>query len=222
VLRCPGPFNFSALVNRGVAEAATEHVVLLNNDTRVIAPEWLDELIGYAQLPGVGAVGAKLLYEDGRIQHAGVILGVHGLAGHAFQPRRDTTTPLEYGAYAHVARNCLAVTAACMLTRKSVFETVGGFNDRELAVAWNDVDYCLRLREKGYRVVFDPYARLYHLESQSRGYAKDQGEIAYMKRRWKAYIDADPFYHPHLSRQDGEFRIRTDPEEDRLLPYAKD
>jgi GT2 family glycosyltransferase len=219
VLRCPGPFNFSALVNRGVAATRTEYFVLLNNDTEVIAPEWLEELLGYGTLPGVGAVGGKLLYADGRIQHAGVLVGVHGLAGHAFQPRLDSTTPLEYGAFAHVARNYAAVTAACMLSRKAVFDEVGGFNEHELAVAWNDVDYCLRLQEKRYRVVFTPYALLHHFESQSRGNAKDQGEVAYMKRRWKAMIDRDPFYNPNLSRLDGEFRIRTDPEEERLYYY---
>ena len=219
VLRCPGPFNFSALVNRGVAATSTEHVVLLNNDAEVIAPEWLEELLGYGGLPGVAAVGGKLLYPDGRIQHAGVLVGMHGLAGHAFQPRLDTTAPLEYGAYAHVARNYAAVTAACMLTRKSVFAEVGGFNERELAVAWNDLDYCLRLQEKGYRIVFTPYALLHHLESQSRGDAKDQGEIAYMKRRWKTIIDHDPFYNPNLSRLDGLFRLRTDPDEGHFYYY---
>jgi glycosyltransferase involved in cell wall biosynthesis/GT2 family glycosyltransferase len=219
VLRCPGPFNFSALVNRGVAAIDTELFVLLNNDTQVITPEWLEELVGYGGLPGVGAVGGKLLYADGRIQHSGVIVGAYGLAGHAFQPRMDTTAPLEYGAYAHVVRNYSAVTGACMLSRKSAFAEVGGFNERELAVAWNDVDYCLRLREKGYRVVFTPYALLYHLESQSRGYAADQGEIAYMKRHWKSVIDRDPYYNPNLSRRDGEFRLRTDPDEERLYYY---
>src|SRR4029077_14690010 len=102
------------------------------------AVEWS----GAARLAGAGAVGAKLLYADGRIQHAGVVLGIHGLTGHAFQPRLDRDTPLEYGVFAHVARNSLAVTAACMLTRKSVFAQVGGFDETHLPVAWNDVDYC--------------------------------------------------------------------------------
>jgi O-antigen biosynthesis protein len=214
-----GLFNFAAMVNRGVAEARTEYFVLLNNDTLVIAPGWLDELLGYGQLPGVGAVGAKLLYPDGRIQHAGVILGIHGLTGHAFQPRLDTVAPLEYECYAHVARNYLAVTAACLLSHKTAFAEVGGFNDRDLQIAWNDVDYCLRLREKGYRVVFNPYALLSHLESQSRGDDKNPAEVRYMMEHWREYIDRDPFYSPHLSRRDSEFRIKTDADEAQFFYY---
>ncbi|PYS78403.1 MAG: glycosyl transferase family 2, partial [Acidobacteria bacterium] len=133
---------------------------------------------GYGRLPGMGAVGAKLLYLDQRIQHAGVIMGVHGLTGHACQPNRNDEAPAEY---ARVARNYLAVTAACMLSRKSVFQEVGGFNALDLKIGWNDVDYCLRLRDRGYRVVMNPYAQLYHLETQSRGDDKNDNEIAYMK-----------------------------------------
>jgi len=214
-----GRLNFAAMMNRGVAATRTEYVVLLNNDTVVITPAWLDELLGYGRLPEVGAVGAKLLYADGRIQHAGVLLGIHGLTGHAFQPRQDGAAPLEYQCYAHVARNYLAVTAACMLTRTSVFRDVGGFDERNLTVAWNDVDYCLRLRDKGYRVVFNPWALLYHLESQSRGDDKNPAEIAHMLRRWKRYVDADPFYNPNLSRRDAGFRIKTDPHEERSFYY---
>jgi GT2 family glycosyltransferase len=209
------------MVNFGVRHSSTELFVLLNNDTLVISPEWLDEMIGYARLPGVGAVGAKLLYPDGRIQHAGVILGIHGLTGHAFQPRLDSSGDLEYLAYAHVARNYLAVSAACMLSRKSVFEEVGGFDDQHLKVAWNDVDYCLRLREKGYRVVFAPHAALHHLESESRGDDKDPREIRYMLRRWRSYVENDPYYSPHLSRLDAEFRIRTDPREQEQYYYRE-
>jgi GT2 family glycosyltransferase len=221
VLRAPGPFNFSALVNRGVAAVSTEYFVLLNNDTTVIAPEWLEELLGYGALPGVGAVGGKLLYPDRRVQHAGVVLGLHGLAGHVFRSRLDTTAPLEYGAYAHVARNYSAVTAACMLSRKSLFDEVGGFNERDLPVAWNDVDYCLRLRERGYRVVFTPYALLRHRESQSRdGAVKDPAEIAFMQARWKSLIDRDPYYNPNLSCRDGQFGLRTEPEEG-MLYYSR-
>jgi GT2 family glycosyltransferase len=220
VVPCPGPFNFAALANRGVREARTEHFVLLNNDTRVLSPDWLGELLGWGRLPGVGAVGAKLLYPDGRIQHAGVLLGIQGLAGHAFQPRRDDEAFLEYQAYAHVARNYLAVTAACMLSHQTAFEAAGGFNERDLKVAWNDVDYCLRLRERGFRVVFNPYATLEHLESQSRGDDKDPAEVRYMLNRWRAYVERDPFYNPNLSRLDGGFRPRADPQEERRFFYA--
>ena len=216
-----GVFNFAAIVNRGVAETETEHFVLLNNDTRVINPEWLDQLIGYGVMTGVGAVGAKLLYPDGHIQHAGVLLGTHGLAGHAFQARQDSVGPLEYQAYAHVARNYLAVTAACMLSHKTAFNAVGGFNERDLKVAWNDVDYCLRLRESGYRVVFNPYALLYHFESQSRGDSKDETEIRYMMRHWRHYIDDDPCYSPNLSCRDTVFRIKTEVDEEPHFFYRE-
>jgi GT2 family glycosyltransferase len=216
-----GRFNFAAMVNLGVREARTELFVLLNNDTLVISPEWLDEMVGYGRLPGVGAVGAKLLYPDGRIQHAGVILGTHGLTGHAFQPRRDTADELEYHAYAHVARNYLAVSAACMLSHQQAFQAVGGFNERDLRVGWNDVDYCLRLRERGYRVVFNPYALLHHLESQSRGDDKDPEEIRYMMRHWRRYVDRDPFYNPNLSCRDSEFRVKSDPTEERSFYYRE-
>jgi GT2 family glycosyltransferase len=221
VVACPGPFNFSALANRGVSESRTEHFVLLNNDTRVVSPEWLDELLGWGRLPGVGAVGAKLLYPDGRIQHAGVLLGTHGLAGHAFQPRKDDDVLLEYQAYAHVVRNYLAVSAACMLSHKAAFEAVGGFNEHNLKIGWNDVDYCLRLRERGYRAVFTPYARLEHLESQSRGDDKDPAEVRYMLDHWGKHVERDPFYNENLSRLDGSFRPRSDPEEDRQFFYRQ-
>ena len=108
-----------------------------------------------------------------------------------------------------------------MLSRKPLFTEVGGFNGRDLKVAWNDVDYCLRLREKGYRVVFNPYATLYHLESQSRGEHKDPSEILYMMKHWRHYIDQDPFYNPNLSLLDPEFRIKKDPDEDRFFYYRE-
>jgi glycosyltransferase involved in cell wall biosynthesis len=213
----PAGFNFAEIVNFAVSQVETDFFVLLNNDTEVIAPEWLDEMLGYGRLPNVGAVGAKLLYPDQRIQHAGVIMGVHGLTGHACQPIRNDQAPLEY---ARAARNYLAVTAACMLSRKSVFEEVGGFNARDLKVAWNDVDYCLRLRDRGYRVVMNPYAELYHLESQSRGDDKNENEIAFMKTHWGAYIAHDPFFNLNFSRANSEFRLKTDANEARNFYYG--
>jgi len=212
----PAGFNFAEIVNFAVSAVETDFFVLLNNDTEVIAPEWLDEMLGYGRLPGVGAVGAKLLYQDQRIQHAGVIMGVHGLTGHACQPIRNDLAPAEY---AQVARNYLAVTAACTLSRKSVFEEVGGFNALDLKIGWNDVDYCLRLRDRGYRVVMNPYAELYHLESQSRGDHKNESEIAYMKEHWGTYIANDPFFNINFSRANSEFRIKTDPDEARNFYY---
>jgi O-antigen biosynthesis protein len=212
-------FNFAGIINAAVAAAETEYFVLLNNDTIVISPNWLEEMLGYAVMPGVGAVGAKLLYPDGRIQHAGVILGVHGLTGHAFQGRVDAESSLEYMYFAHVARNYAAVTGACLLTCKSVFNEIGGFDAKNLRVAWNDVDYCLRLYERGWRVVFTPHAALYHLEAQSRGDDKDPAEIQYMLRRWGHIIDTDPFLNPNLSRLDQECRISTDPNEKQHFYY---
>jgi len=203
-------FNFSAIMNFAVHQSRSDFFVLLNNDTEVIAPEWLDEMIGYGRIEGVGAVGAKLLYADQRIQHAGVILGVHGLTGHAWQPLQNAQVPLEYGL---VARNYVAVTGACLLSRKPVFEGVGGFNESDLGVAWNDVDYCLRLCERGYRVVMNPHALLYHLESQSRGDEKHPSEVVYMKTHWQQYIDDDPFFNINFSRADSEFKLKTDPNE---------
>ena len=213
----PAGFNFAEIVNFAVSSVETDFFVLLNNDTEVIAPEWLDEMLGYGRLPGIGAVGAKLLYPDRRIQHAGVIMGVHGLTGHACQPLRNDQAPTEY---ALVARNYLAVTAACMLSRKSVFQEVGGFNAQDLKVAWNDVDYCLRLRECGYRVVMNPYAELFHLESQSRGDDKNDNEIAYIKEHWNSYIADDPFFNLNFSRANSEFRIKTDEDEARHFYYS--
>lgn len=214
-----GEFNFSAMINFGVAHADTEYFVLLNNDTVVISPEWLDEMLGFGMMPGVGAVGAKLLYADGRLQHAGVILGTHGLTGHAFQGQLTNDGPSEYLHYAHVARNYTAVTGACMLSHKTAFEAAGGFNQRELKIAWNDVDYCIRLLEMGFRSVFTPYAALYHLESQSRGDDKADSEIRYMMNRWPRYIDDDPYYNPNLSRCNADFRARMDPDEERTYFY---
>jgi GT2 family glycosyltransferase len=223
VIRYPsgGVFDFAGMMNAAVAQVEDELVVLLNNDTVVVCEDWLTDLVGFGLLPGVGAVGAKLLYPDGRIQHAGVVLGVHGLTGHAFQPRRDSEDDLEYMAYAHVARNYLAVSAACMLTRKSCFQQVGGLDARHFKVAWNDVDYCLRLRQAGYRIVFAPRAVLLHLESQSRGDDKNPLEVRQMLARWRPYVDNDPYYSPHFSRLDAEFQLRTDPGEGERYYYRE-
>jgi len=220
VLRVPGPFNFSRIVNRGVEAAESEFVLLLNNDTLVVEPEWLGEMLGYARMDGVGAVGAKLLYEDGRIQHAGVTLGVHGLTGHAFEGRVDSHAPLEHGFYAHVARNCSAATAACLLVRRDLYRDVGGFDEEALGVAWNDTDFCLRLRERGLRIVVNPVAELVHRGSASRGDAKNDREVGVMFERWPDVIREDPYYHPALSRLDGQFRPRTRLDEEALYPYA--
>jgi O-antigen biosynthesis protein len=197
ILHCPGPFNFSAINNRGVAEAHGDFLLFLNNDTEVLRPGWMRALIEQAQRPEVGAVGAKLLFRDGRIQHAGVVLGVHGVAAHAFRLMRDEgdsrTAP------ANVIRDCSAVTGACMMIRRSLFEQVGRF-DEGFPVDFNDVDLCLRLRERGYLIVYTPLAVLRHHESATRRGFHGQPYQEIFMRRWGDYIrSGDPYYNRNLT-----------------------
>jgi GT2 family glycosyltransferase len=203
-----GSFNFSHKLNIGVRHATGEHVVFFNDDLEVISPEWLSAMLEYSQLDAIGAVGAKLLYPDGRIQHIGVLLGVNGVAAHAFH--RHSGTSLGYAGSAVSVRNVSAVTAACLMTRRRVFEEVGGF-DEALAVDFNDVDYCLRLREHGYRTVFTPYAELSHRESASFGpRTQHPAEMALMRERWQAALTRDPYYNPSFSRDFADYRLRLD------------
>jgi len=204
VLRCDGPFNFSAINNAGVAAAKGEIVGLINNDIKVIEPNWLREMVSHAVRPEVGAVGAKLYYGDDTIQHAGVVTGIMGVANHVHKhlPRAH---PGHFGRL-RLTQNVSVVTAACLLLRKSVFEEVGGLDVENLAVAFNDVDFCLRLREKGYLIVWTPHAELYHLESASRGddLAPDKierfrREIRFMCERWGEALRRDPYYNPNLT-----------------------
>ncbi len=222
VVRIEGDFNFSRIVNRGVEACDGEYVVLLNNDTLVVSQDWLEELSGAGRLPGVGAVGAKLLYPDGRIQHAGVTLGVHGLTAHAFDGTPDRYAPLEYGYFAHVCRNVSAVTAACLLVSRDLYRELGGFDEEQLGVAWNDTDFCLRLAAAGHRVVMNPYAELIHLGSASRGDAKNDREVRVMFERWSDRIERDPYYNPNLSRLEPDFRLRTRLDEAHLFHYTPD
>jgi GT2 family glycosyltransferase len=200
-LKYPGRFNFSKINNVAAREAHGDYLLFLNNDTEVITPDWLEELLQLAQVQGVGAVGCKLLYKDGSIQHAGVVLGmspdqVTGVAGHVFRGF-GYEDPGYFGAI-NVVRNYSAVTAACMLMPRRVFEEMGGFDER-LAVCYNDVDLCLRLRERGYRVVYTPYAELFHLESVTRGVTVDAKEAQYMLDRWGSLIKHDPCFSPNLT-----------------------
>ncbi|OYD82297.1 hypothetical protein CHT98_21315 (plasmid) [Azospirillum brasilense] len=204
VLRYDAPFNYSAINNFAVAQATGSVIGLINNDIEVIGPDWLTEMVGHALRPEVGAVGAKLYYADGTIQHAGVITGIGGVAGHGHKGfPRDAHG---YFSRAQLTQNLSCVTAACLVTRKAVFDEVGGLDDRNLAVAFNDVDFCLRLREAGYLVVWTPFAELYHLESASRGpdTAPDKvqrfnAEADYMSRRWGDRMARDPYYNPNLT-----------------------
>lgn len=207
VISVPGPFNYSRINNIGVTHAQGEILLFLNNDTEVIAEEWLTAMLEHACRPEVGAVGAKLLYPNRTIQHAGVVLGHGGVAGHAFWylPEKEPG----YFYFPQVIRNCSAVTAACMMMRKSVFTEVGGF-DEQIHVAFNDVDLCLRVREKGYLVVYTPYATLYHLESATRKKLHPIENEAYFRKRWGKIVQAgDPYYNPHLSLERFDFSLRV-------------
>jgi glycosyltransferase involved in cell wall biosynthesis len=209
VVRLPnadGRFNFARLNNEVAAQVTSEYVLFMNNDTEVRRPEWLSQLVGYAGATGVGAVGARLLYPDGRVQHAGVVIGLHhGLAGHAFKLMPETD--LGCMAYAAVSRNYSAVTAACLLVRTSLFRETGGFDEQRFAVAYNDVDWCLRLRQRGLRCVYAPRAELIHHEGKSRGFADSPHERLAFHQTWGQH--PDPYYNPNLSLDDESFTVRT-------------
>lgn len=215
VLRDDGPFNFSAINNRAVHEATCgEFVLLMNNDIEATHPEWLDEMVGPALEPGVGCVGARLWYPDGRIQHAGVVL-VCGVAGHAH--KLLARGQHGYMGRAVLAQDFVAVTAACLLLRKSVYEEVSGL-DESLAVAFNDVDFCLRVREAGYRNHWTPYAELIHHESVSRGYEdtpekqkRFNSEVKILQTRWPALLANDPCYNPNLTIDAEDFSLAWPP-----------
>ncbi len=205
--RATDPFNFAHKLNFSVRQAQGEYVVILNDDIEVISSEWITAMLEYAQDPAVGAVGAKLYFPDGRLQHIGIVMGVNGCAAHAFHQAPGNSPG--YGGSALGPRNYSAVTGACMMTRRSVFEEVGGYCET-LAIDFNDVDYCLRLRQKGYRVVFTPYAELYHLESASHGQRTWIPEEAeFFRTTWPDVIEADPFYNVNLTRDFPDYRLRT-------------
>ncbi|MGB3265620.1 MAG: glycosyltransferase [Microcoleus sp.] len=200
-----GKFSFAAINNRAVEQVDSEYVLFLNNDTEVINPRWLSQMVGYAQIPDVGAVGARLLYPDGRIQHAGIIHGLHhGLAGHAFKLMNSDNRG--YLSQAMVTRNYSAVTAACTITPRQLFLELGGFDEENFAVAYNDADYGYRLLELGYRCVYCPDAELLHKEGTSRGFTDNPQEVAAFRRKYAGKNDG--FYSPHLSLEDEYFHIQ--------------
>jgi len=208
VIHDGGPFNFARLNNRAIAVARGEHLLLLNNDVEVITPEWLEALLEHSQRQEVGAVGARLLYADGTIQHAGVVLGVRGVAGHAH--KYLSAKDAGYFFFPHLTRNYSAVTAACLMIRKALYEEVGGMEER-LAVTFNDVDLCLRLRARGHLIVYTPHASLYHHESRSRWYQPPRAEeVQYMLERWGTLLANDPYYNPHLTLTEEDFRFDLD------------
>lgn len=213
VLRDDRPFNYSALNNNAIARASGEFVVLVNNDIEVISPDWLEQLLGLALQQGVGAVGARLWYPDNTLQHGGVVLGVGGVAGHSHKYLKQGE--LGYFSRADVIQTFSAVTAACLMVRKSIYLEVGGLNEKNLAVAFNDVDFCLRVRAAGYRNVWTPYAELYHHESVSRGtedtpakQARFSAEVNYMLNTWRESLQSDPAYNPNLTLKYEDFRLQ--------------
>lgn len=209
-----GEFNYSAINNFGVRHARGDYLLLLNNDVEIINGDWMEEMLSHCQRKEVGIVGAKLYYPDNTIQHAGIIIGIGGVAGSIF-----VGLPRAFSGYLHKASIQLdlsAVTAACMLVKRSVFEQVGGLEEK-LKVAFNDVDFCLRVREKGYLVVYDPYAELYHYESKTRG-AEDtkekvrrfQTEIEYMRSHWIGLLKkGDPYYNCNLSLTKWDYSLKN-------------
>jgi glycosyltransferase involved in cell wall biosynthesis len=216
VVRDNDAFNFSRLINRGAAAAKGDVLAFLNNDMEANERGWLREMVSHVVQAGVGAVGARLWYPDGTLQHGGVIIGLGGVAGHAF-PR----IPHGHAGYfnrAYLQQNCSAVTGACMLVRREVFEQAGGFDEVNLAISFNDVDFCLRLRAAGLQNVWTPYANLTHHESASRGHQRTPEEQAqfvreatYMQRKWGIELLHDPFYNPNLSLNLPGFELAAPP-----------
>lgn len=222
VIRDDRTFNYSRLNNAAAQGATGDYLCLLNNDTVVISPDWLHEMVSLAARPGVGVVGAMLYYDNETIQHAGVVVGIGGVAGHVHRalPRGD----FGYFGRAAITQNLSAVTGACLLTPRALYRELGGLNERDLAVAFNDVDYCLRVREAGHRVVWTPFAELYHRESASRGTDLDGKkrkrfvrETEYMKSRWGRTLLADPYFNPNLDLTTTTPRISLEP---RLPPLS--
>lgn len=209
-----GIFNYSAINNFGAKAAQGEYLLLLNNDVEVITENWLEELLSNCQRPDVGIVGAKLYYPDDTVQHAGIIIGIGGVAGNVFVglPRKFTG----YFHKASIQQDLSAVTAACMMVKRSVYEEMGGLEEK-LQVAFNDVDFCLRVRKAGYLVVFDPYVELYHYESKTRGaentkekVRRFQTEIEYMRSHWLDLLKkGDPMYNPNLTLTKWDYSLKN-------------
>lgn len=212
VLRYDHPFNYSAINNFGVQHAKGSLIGLINNDVEVISPDWLTEMVSHAVREDIGCVGAKLYYSNDTLQHAGVILGIGGVAGHSHK-----YFPKDHPGYFSrlvLPQNLSGVTAACLIVRKSVYDEVGGLDEVNLKVAFNDVDFCLKVREAGYRNLWTPYAELYHHESISRGaedspekQARFRSEIEFMQNKWGDALKREPFYNPNLTQDRGDFSI---------------
>ncbi len=185
-------------------------LLFLNDDTSVIAPDWLESMLELVMRPEVGAVGAKLLFPNGRIQHAGVVMGLYDNCGHAFKALDGSAG--HYFDFSDIIRNVSAVTGACLMTKSEVFQQAGGFDESDFAVAFNDVDLCLKIGALGWRVLYTPHALLYHHEAFSKS-SKDlrphPEEVTRMRYKWERLIAADPYYSPNLTRNDEDYSLKT-------------
>jgi GT2 family glycosyltransferase len=208
------PFNYAAVNNFGAAHAQGEVLLFLNNDIEAINPDWLERLVTHAMRPEVGAVGAKLYYADDSIQHAGIVVGMGGIAGHA-----HLRFPREADGYLQrlrIPHNCSAVTGACLMTRRDVFEQTGGF-DESFVLAFNDVDLCLQILSLGYRILWTPEAELYHFESKTRGYedtpeklTRFQNEYRRFAAKWGQWLAAgDPYFNPNFRLDRSDYALRA-------------
>ena len=208
-------FNYSKIINYGVANSDGEYIIQLNNDTELITPNWIEEMLGFAQREDVGAVGAELFYPDKSIQHAGIIIGIGGVAGHVFRN-------IPHGMHGYFSKDAMiqnmsAVTAACMMAPRKMYEAVGNM-DEKFEVAFNDVDFCLKIREQGKLIVYNPYVQFIHYESKSRGFEdtlekqkRFQGEIERFQKRWKKILkDGDPYYNINLRLDNDQCAIKPE------------
>ncbi len=218
VLHLDIPFNYSTLNNAGVSHANGELICLLNDDIEITDPEWLTEMMRHAMRLEVGAVGAKLLYPNGNIQHGGVILGLSGGGAADHASRHTPSYSPGYFGRAALTQSFSAVTGACLLTRRETYEEIGGLDEEHLPVSFNDVDFCLRLKAKGYMIVWEPAAVLTHHESTSRGRDDDfkktarvRKEVAWIQQQWGALIRNDPAYNPNLSLETADFSLGWPP-----------
>jgi GT2 family glycosyltransferase len=208
----PQPFNFSEINNTAAEFAKGEFLLFLNNDTEPINPEWLTEMVAHIERAEVGVVGANLRYSDNTVQHQGVVLGIGGFAGHLFRHfPADECRHFSQG----LVRQYSAVTGACLMTKKALFQSLGGFDAVNLKIALNDVDYCLKVRDHGLRVIYTPYAQLYHFESKSRGYEDTPEKLErlnregkYLIKKWRNLIGDDPFYNPNLTLDREDLSLR--------------
>ena len=214
-------FNYSAINNYAISKTHADYVCLMNNDIEIIHNDWLKNMVYYMKEDDVGVVGAKLLYPDNRIQHAGVILGLRGgVAGHAFRYfPSDSCGYLDKLLYpAEVS----CVTAACLLTKRTIYQQVDGLDSKNLTVAYNDVDYCLKVKKAGYKIIWTPGAKLYHHESASRGfdvshenYDRWSSEYHYMRQKWGDSLEIDPYYNSNLSNEHEDYSLSNPPR----VPY---